>query len=129
MRRPLLLRRLVPWSALLPMALVVVVAYLGCALWSLRISLSSSRTFPADDWVGFEQYARLFDNDRWLLSLQNLAIYGVLFIAGCMAIGFLLAVFIDAKVRGEGLLRTVQAEGDIDEVTARLNAAIAGTAA
>ncbi|MDE2372096.1 MAG: sugar ABC transporter permease [Burkholderiales bacterium] len=107
MRRPLLLRRWVPWSALLPMALVVVVAYLGCALWSLRISLSSSRTFPADDWVGFEQYARLFGNDRWLLSLQNLAIYGVLFIAGCMAIGFLLAVFIDAKVRGEGLLRTV----------------------
>ena len=31
--------------------------------------------------------------------------------------------------RHEGLLRTVQAEGDIDEVTARLNAAIAGTAA
>lgn len=31
--------------------------------------------------------------------------------------------------RHAGLLRTVQAEGDIDEVTARLNAAIAGTAA
>lgn len=106
--RPLsLLRKLVPWSALLPMALVVLVGYLGTALWTLRVSLSSSRTFPSDDFVGLAQYERLFDNERWLLSLQNLAVYGVLFIVACIAIGFLLAVFIDQKVRGEGLLRTI----------------------
>ncbi len=101
------LRRLVPWGALLPMALTVLVGYLGTALWSLRVSLSSSRTFPQDDFVGLAQYERLFTNERWLLSLQNLAVYGVLFIAACMVIGFLLAVFIDQKVQGEGLLRTV----------------------
>jgi glucose/mannose transport system permease protein len=104
-RRPW--RRLVPWGALLPMALTVLVGYLGTALWSLRVSLSSSRTFPQDDFVGLAQYERLFTNERWLLSLQNLAVYGVLFIAACMVIGFLLAVFIDQKVQGEGLLRTV----------------------
>jgi len=102
-----LLRKLVPWGALLPMALVVLVGYLGTALWTLRVSLSSSRTFPNDDFVGLAQYERLFDNERWLLSLQNLAVYGVLFIVACIAIGFLLAVFIDQKVRGEGLLRTI----------------------
>jgi len=102
-----LLRKLVPWGALLPMALVVLVGYLGTALWTLRVSLSSSRTFPNDDFVGLAQYERLFDNERWLLSLQNLAVYGVLFIVACIAIGFLLAVFIDQKVRCEGLLRTI----------------------
>ena len=71
------------------------------------MSVSSARTFPSDDFVGLEQYVRLFENERWLLSLQNLAVYGVLFIAACMVLGFLLAVFIDQKVRGEGLLRTV----------------------
>ncbi len=106
-RGRLRLRKLVPWSALLPMALTVLVGYLGTVLWSLRVSFSSSRTFPADDFVGLAQYERLFDNDRWLLSLQNLAVYGVLFIVACMVIGFLLAVFIDQKVRGEGLLRTI----------------------
>ncbi len=100
-------RRWVPWAALLPMALTVLVGYLGTVLWSLRVSLSSSRTFPKDDWVGLAQYERLFTNDRWLQSLQHLAVYGVLFIAACMVIGFLLAVFIDQKVRGEGVLRTV----------------------
>jgi len=100
------LRRLVPWAALLPLAATVLVAYLGAALWSLRISLSSSHTFPASDFVGAAQYERLFDNERWQLALHNLGIYGALFIAASMAIGFLLAVFIDQKVRGDGLLRT-----------------------
>jgi glucose/mannose transport system permease protein len=104
---PFRLRRWVPWSALLPMALTVLVGYLGTVLWTLRMSLSSSRTFPADDFVGLAQYERLFGNERWLHSLENLALYGVLFIAACMVLGFLLAVFIDQKVRAEGLLRTI----------------------
>jgi len=102
-----ILRGLVPWGALLPMALTVLVAYLGATLWSLRVSMSSARTFPSDDFVGLAQYERLFDNERWQLSLQNLALYGVLFIVATVVIGFLLAVFIDQKVKGEGALRTV----------------------
>lgn len=101
------LRQLVSWSALLPMATTVLVAYLGTVLWSLKVSMTNSRTFPSDEFVGLVQYERLFDNDRWMLSLQNLAVYGVLFILACMLIGFLLAVFIDQKVMGEGALRTV----------------------
>ncbi|MBB5609516.1 MULTISPECIES: carbohydrate ABC transporter permease [unclassified Janthinobacterium] len=93
--------------ALLPMALTVLFAYLGTMLWTLRVSVSSSRTFPADDFVGAAQYVRLFNNERWLLSLHNLLIYGVLFIAACLVLGFLLAVFIDQKVAAEGVLRTV----------------------
>ena len=95
------------WVALLPMAVTVFVAYVGTVLWSLKISFTNSRTFPSDELVGFAQYVRLFNNDRWNLSMQNLALYGVLFIAACMLIGFLLAVFIDQKVMGEGVFRTV----------------------
>ena len=93
--------------ALLPLALIVLVAYVGTVLWSLRVSLTDARTFPSDVYVGMAQYERLFHNERWLLSLNNLAWYGLLFICLCMVLGFLLAVFIDQKVRGEGLLRTV----------------------
>jgi len=100
-------RRLMPWAALLPMAAAVLLGYVGPALWTLRVSLSSSRTFPQDDFVGLAQYARLFDNERWLLSLGNLAVYGLLFISACMVIGFLLAVAIDRAVRAESLLRTI----------------------
>jgi len=93
--------------ALLPMALTVLVAYLGSTLWTLRVSLSSARTFPKDDFVGLAQYERLFDNERWLHSLHNLAIYGVLFVGACMLIGFLLAIVIDQKLRAEGVFRSI----------------------
>jgi glucose/mannose transport system permease protein len=89
------------------MALTAIVVYLGTVLWSLRISFTSSHSFPSSHFVGLAQYARLFHNERWLLSLHNLALYGVLFIAACLAIGFLLAVLIDQNVTGEGALRTV----------------------
>ena len=96
-----------PLAALMPMALTVLVAYLGSVLWSVGISLTSSRTFPAMRWVGLMQYERLFNNERWLLSVHNLLVYGVLFVLACLVIGFLLAVFIDQNVSGEGVLRTV----------------------
>ena len=101
------LRRIIPFAALLPMALTVIVGYLGTVLWSFKTSLTNSRSFPSDTFVGADQYVRLFENERWLLSLHNLALYGVLFISACLVIGFLLAVFIDQKVTGEGVLRTV----------------------
>ncbi len=105
-RRPFL-RNAVAWLALLPMAATVLWVYLGSVAWSVRVSFSSSRTLPIADFVGLKQYERLFGSERWTLSLQNMALFGVLFIVGCLAIGFLLAVFIDQRVKGEGLLRTV----------------------
>ena len=95
------------YLALVPMALTVLLAYLGTMLWTARVSVSSSRTFPNSDFVGASQYIRLFNNERWLLSLQNVVVYGALFIAACLVIGFLLAVFIDQKVMAEGALRTI----------------------
>jgi len=110
MRRTKPLRKRFPlaaYLALLPMALTAVFAYLGTMLWTARVSLSDSRTFPSGDFVGVAQYIRLFHNARWLLSLQNIVVYGILFIAACMIIGLLLAIFIDQKVAAEGMLRAV----------------------
>lgn len=98
---------LMSWAALLPMAATVLVAYIGSVLWTLRTSFTNSRTFASSQFVGLAQYERLFDNERWLLSLHNLAIYAVLFIVACLIIGTLLAIFIDQHVTGEGVLRTV----------------------
>ncbi|MDE2251687.1 MAG: sugar ABC transporter permease [Gammaproteobacteria bacterium] len=89
------------------MALAAVVVYLGSFLWSLRISLTGSRSLPLHDYVGLAQYQRLFANDRWLHSLQNLAIYSPLYLAGCLALGFLLALLVDRQLRGGGALRAI----------------------
>lgn len=107
MRLKTIARKLIPYGAITPLALIVIVAYVGTVLWSIKISLTSSRSLPTDTFVGMTQYAKLFENERWLLSIENLAIYSVLFIVASMVIGFLLAAFIDQKVKAEGVLRTV----------------------
>jgi glucose/mannose transport system permease protein len=104
-RRPR--RAVMAQLALLPMAATVLGVYVGTVLWSLRISVSSSQIFPRSDFVGLAQYERLFTTERWAISLHNVALFGALFITACLVIGFLLAVFIDQKVRGEGVLRTI----------------------
>lgn len=98
---------LAAWLALLPMVLTVVFAYLGTMLWTARVSLSYSRTFPSGGFAGVSQYVHLFHNDRWMVSLQNIVVYGICFIIACMVIGLLLAIFIDQRVVAEGALRTV----------------------
>ncbi|MGI9498761.1 MAG: carbohydrate ABC transporter permease [Geminicoccaceae bacterium] len=103
-----LMRRQIPAIvALLPAALVVIVVYLGCMLWTVRLSFTSSKLLPKLDFVGFAQYERLFSNSRFLISLENLVVFGVLFLIGCLVLGFLLAVFIDQRVRAEGVFRTI----------------------
>lgn len=93
--------------ALIPMAVVVVVVYVGCMLWTVRLSTTSSKMLPTFDFVGLDQYERLLSNTRFLTSLTNMGVFGVLFIAGCLALGFLLAVFIDQRVKAEGVFRTI----------------------
>ncbi|MCX5497577.1 sugar ABC transporter permease [Kaistia dalseonensis] len=93
--------------ALAPAWLIVIFAYIGTIIWTIQISFTNSKVFPVSNYVGFTQYSRLFASERWIISVQNLAIFGVLFIAGCLVLGFLLAVFLDQKIRAESVFRTI----------------------
>ncbi len=79
----------------------------GLMAWNGYLSLSASRILPNYEFVGLAQYEALFVNERFHVALKNLAIFGSLFIGGAMAIGVLLAILLDQKVRGEGVLRTI----------------------
>jgi glucose/mannose transport system permease protein len=79
----------------------------GLMAWNGYLSMSASRILPNYEFVGLMQYETLFDNERFRVALSNLAIFGVLFIGGAMAVGVVLAILLDQKVRGEGVLRTV----------------------
>jgi glucose/mannose transport system permease protein len=94
-------------AALIPMAITVVVVYIISILWTLRISFSSSKLLPKQDWVGLKQYETLFNTDRWHTAVANVGLFGLFFIVGALVFGFLLAVFVDQKVRGEGFFRTI----------------------
>ena len=49
----------------------------------------------------------LFASERWMVALKNLGVFSTLFIGCSMAVGLLLAILLDQKIRVEGVLRTV----------------------
>jgi glucose/mannose transport system permease protein len=79
----------------------------GLMAWNGVLSVSASRILPNYEFVGFEQYLRLWESERFRVAMTNMAIFGTLFIAGAMGIGLLLAVLLDQKIRAEGVLRTI----------------------
>ncbi|MEX0584870.1 MAG: sugar ABC transporter permease [Natronospirillum sp.] len=90
-----------------PTMLIAVIFIYGFMIWTVILSFSSSRILPRYEMIGWTNYIRLFGNDRWMVALKNLGIYGLLFIVFCLAIGLLLAIFLDQKIRAEGALRTI----------------------
>jgi glucose/mannose transport system permease protein len=100
-------RNLAARLALLPTAIIVLVVYLGCMLWTVRLSFTNSKLLPVLDWAGTQQYTRLFANDRFLVSAENILVFGALYLAGALVLGFLLAVMIDQQIRAESVFRTI----------------------
>ncbi|SFR44957.1 carbohydrate ABC transporter membrane protein 1, CUT1 family [Marinobacter gudaonensis] len=101
------LQRWLPKLVVAPTFVLIGVGIYGYMLWTGVLSFTSSSFLPVYDFVGFEQYAKLMANDRWLTASVNLGIFGGLFILSCLVIGVLLAIFLDQKIRQEGAIRTI----------------------
>ena len=99
--------RLPAHLALAPALLIALVAYCGSMGWTIWMSFTNSRMLPSSVFVGLRQYSSLMDNERWQVSVRNIAIFGCLFILATLVLGFVLAALIDQRVRGENLLRSV----------------------
>jgi len=93
--------------ASIPMILTAVVVFLGGTIWTVVYSFTNSKLLPRTNFVGLDQYERLWSNSRWLVSIENLAIYGVLSLVFSLVIGFLLAALLDQKIRFEDTFRTI----------------------
>ncbi|MBQ1763570.1 MAG: sugar ABC transporter permease [Aquincola sp.] len=99
-----------PWLPRLVVAPSFLLGFLfiyGLIAWNGYLSVSESRLLPNYEFAGLDQYRALFDSERFHVALTNMAIFGVLFVGGAMALGLLLAILLDQKVRAEGALRTI----------------------
>jgi glucose/mannose transport system permease protein len=102
-----LFRNLNSKIASIPMILTAVVIFLGGTLWTVTYSFTNSKLLPRLKFVGLDQYDRLWDAPRWVISIQNLAIYGILMLIFSLVIGFVLAALMDQKIRFENTFRTI----------------------
>ncbi|MEJ2663849.1 MAG: sugar ABC transporter permease [Spirochaetia bacterium] len=108
------LENILPKIVLLPTFALAAIFIYGFIGWTTFISFTDSKLLPNYKLVGVHQYTTLFENfnlithtSRWSVAVSNLIIYSVLFIGICIIIGLALAIFLDQRIRGEGLFRTV----------------------
>ena len=93
--------------ASIPMILTVLFVFLGGSIWTMAYSFTSSRLLPKWKFVGFDQYERLWETRRWIISIENLALYGIFSLIFTLVIGFTLAALLDRKIRFENTFRTI----------------------
>ena len=93
--------------AAIPMVLTALVVFVGGTIWTVVYSFTGSKLLPRLKFVGFDQYERLWESSRWLTSIGNIFLYGVFALVFTIAMGFLLAVLMDQKIRFEDTFRTI----------------------
>ena len=102
------LRNLWAKIASLPMILTALVVFVGGSAWTI---LHSFTKFSS---VTEARFRRVCSNTsgsggtkRWIVSVENLAIYGICSLVFTMVIGFVLAAMLDRKIRFEDAFRTI----------------------
>ncbi|MDP6191127.1 MAG: sugar ABC transporter permease, partial [Gammaproteobacteria bacterium] len=102
-----LFKNLMAKLASIPMILTVLVVFVGGTAWTVVYSFTSSRMLPKTNWAGLDQYERLWNSDRWIISITNLGIYGSCALVLTLIIGFSLAACLDRKIRFESAFRSI----------------------
>ena len=80
----------------------------GFMIWTGVVSFLNWNTPEADiQWLGFGNWERIFGLKRFAKDIRNMSVLTVLFLVQCMGIGFMLAAFLDQRIKMESLFRTI----------------------
>jgi len=108
------LRDVVPKLVLAPSFALVLIFVYGFNLWTFLLSFTSSKAFTNLNFIGLGNYQKLwnwtFQTDppsSWYTALVNMGLFGGLYVAFCLVLGLTLAILLDQKIRGEGILRPI----------------------
>jgi glucose/mannose transport system permease protein len=100
--------RLLAIALVSPSILAILIFVYGFIGWSVRVSLSEWKgLLPNYTWAGFKNYIGLFSDPRFHIDIRNTLVFTIVFMAGSLFLGLLLAVLLDQGLRGEGFFRSV----------------------
>jgi glucose/mannose transport system permease protein len=93
---------------LAPSVVAIAIFVYGFIAWTGFVSLTHWRGVQPDfTLVGLDNYRAIFDTSRFQTNLRNVIVFTSLFLAGCLLTGLLLALLVDARVKGESLFRSI----------------------
>ena len=97
-----------PWVLIAPQMAIVLVFFFWPAGLALYQSVLTQDAFgTSSEFVGWENFERLFANASYLASFKTTAIFSVLVAGFGLAIALLLAVMADSVVRGATVYKTL----------------------
>jgi sn-glycerol 3-phosphate transport system permease protein len=99
---------LLPWLLLAPQLTVIIVFFFWPAAQALVQSLQQQDAFGTSvEWVGLDNFRRLFADEGYLASFKITAIFSVIVAVMGLSLALTLAVFADRIIRGSGVYRTL----------------------
>lgn len=90
-----------------PSFFLVLIFVYGFILYTGYLSLTDSKMLPSYGFVGLQNYHKLWMLPQWWTAITNLGIFASLYILFSVVIGLGLAILLDQKIRGEGVLRPI----------------------
>ena len=89
------------------MILTAIVVFMGGTIWTIVFSFTKSKLLPKANFIGLDQYERLWSSSKWGIAIENLLIYGICSLIFSPVIGFVLAALLDQKNRFENTFRSI----------------------
>jgi glucose/mannose transport system permease protein len=76
-------------------------------LWTAWLSFTPSTLLPEAGFVGWRNYTSVVATRNFHVAYVNIVIFGIGFVLLTSALGLLLAILLDQRVRGENIFRTI----------------------
>jgi len=100
--------RVISLLLIAPSLLAIAVFVYGFIGFTAFASLTKWDNLAPDfTFVGLLNYARLFDTVRFQIDLRNTVTFTAFFLVLCLSLGFMLAVLLDRRIRGEAIFRSI----------------------
>lgn len=93
------------WAFLTPAILLLMIFSIIPILWVIYLSFTDYNVFQPAQWVGVENYQKLFQDDKFWKALKNTIFYWLLVTPGLTIFPLLLAVLVNQKLVGIKLYR------------------------
>ena len=97
-----------PWVLLAPQVAIIAVFFFWPAGQALVQSLQQQDAFGSSvEWVGFDNFRRLWADESYLASFRTTAVFSVLVAGLGLTVSLALAVFADRVLRGANVYKTL----------------------
>ncbi|WP_245658058.1 carbohydrate ABC transporter permease [Microtetraspora malaysiensis] len=103
------MRRWLPGLLLVSPSIVAIAVFVyGLLGWNFKVAMSDQHDeISQGSFVGLENFAGIWDQERWGISVRHAIVFTVVFVGGALVLGWFLAFLMEKGIRGEGGFRAV----------------------